>query len=86
MQLEDGQESVRLLLKNGVQFDGLFSSSDYAAMGAIQVLKEKGISIPDQVAVAGFNGRTICRILGATTFIGKAISNRYGQGRRTAVL
>ena len=54
MQLEDGQESVRLLLKSGVQFNGLFSSSDYAAMGAIQVLKEKRISIPDQVAVVGF--------------------------------
>ena len=54
MQLEDGRESVRSLLKNKIQFDGLFSSSDYAAMGAIQVLKEKGIAIPNKVAVVGF--------------------------------
>lgn len=54
LQLEDGKESIKSLLKNGIQFDGLFSSSDYAAMGAIQVLKEHDISIPDQVAVVGF--------------------------------
>jgi len=34
--------------------DGLFSCSDYSALGAILFLKKSGIRIPEEVAVAGF--------------------------------
>ena len=54
MQLEDGQQCTLKMLEEGLEFDAIFSSSDYAAMGALQVLKEKGISVPDQVGLAGF--------------------------------
>lgn len=54
MQLEDGRLSTENLLKKGVEFDAIFSSSDYAAMGALQILKEKGIQVPQQVKIAGF--------------------------------
>ncbi len=55
MQLEDGRIAAEQLLALNKEFDGIFSSSDYAAMGAIQILKEKGIKIPEEVAVAGFS-------------------------------
>ncbi|GHB38809.1 LacI family DNA-binding transcriptional regulator [Mongoliitalea lutea] len=54
MQLEDGRICTENLLKKAVQFDAIFSSSDYAAMGALQVLKEKGFKIPQEVKIAGF--------------------------------
>ncbi|GAB3658003.1 LacI family DNA-binding transcriptional regulator [Echinicola sediminis] len=54
MQLEDGKQCTLQMLEEGLDFDAIFSSSDYAAMGAMQVLKDKGISVPDQVGLAGF--------------------------------
>lgn len=54
MQLDDGRHSTENLLQKGIPFDAIFSSSDYAAMGALQVLKEKGFKIPGQVKIAGF--------------------------------
>ncbi|MBF9255063.1 LacI family DNA-binding transcriptional regulator [Pontibacter sp. 172403-2] len=54
MQLEDGRESMLQLLKLKQLPDAVFSASDYGAMGAMQVLKERKISIPAQIALAGF--------------------------------
>lgn len=54
MQLEDGRKITEELLEEGVEFDAIFSSSDYSIMGAMQVLKEKGFKIPEQVKLAGF--------------------------------
>ncbi|MCH6198876.1 LacI family transcriptional regulator [Aquiflexum sp. LQ15W] len=54
LQLEDGRKSIDNIIKKGVYFDAVFSSSDYAAMGAMQVLKENGLKIPGDVMLAGF--------------------------------
>jgi LacI family transcriptional regulator len=54
MQLEDGRNSMENIIQKGITFDAVFSSSDYAAMGAMQVLKENGFKIPEQVMLAGF--------------------------------
>jgi LacI family transcriptional regulator len=54
MQLEGGRESMEALLKLDKMPDAVFSSSDYGAMGAMQILKERKIQIPRQVALAGF--------------------------------
>ncbi|WP_350287263.1 LacI family DNA-binding transcriptional regulator [uncultured Croceitalea sp.] len=54
LQLEDGREHTLALLQKNQEFDAIFSASDYAAMGAMQVLKEKGLKIPDDVALVGF--------------------------------
>ena len=34
--------------------DAVYVAGDYAALGALQVLKEKNISIPDEIAIVGF--------------------------------
>lgn len=54
MQLEDGRRNMEEILKKKIPFDGVFSSSDYGIMGAMQVLKEHGYRIPEQVKLAGF--------------------------------
>ncbi len=54
MQLEDGRASMEKIISKGISFDAIFSSADYAAMGAIQVLKENFVRIPEDVMVAGF--------------------------------
>ncbi|MCJ8167020.1 LacI family transcriptional regulator [Pontibacter sp. E15-1] len=55
LQLEDGRESMKQLLTLRDRPDAVFSSSDFAAMGAMQVLKENKIRIPEEVALAGFS-------------------------------
>ncbi|WP_114778755.1 LacI family DNA-binding transcriptional regulator [Botryobacter ruber] len=55
LQLEDGRKSMEQLLQLDQMPDAVFSASDYGAMGAMQVLKERKIRIPEQVALAGFS-------------------------------
>ncbi|MEX2591756.1 MAG: LacI family DNA-binding transcriptional regulator [Anditalea sp.] len=54
MQLEDGQQSAKKMLENGLDFDAIFSASDYAAMGALQILKERNLVVPQEVGIVGF--------------------------------
>ncbi|MEM7380032.1 MAG: LacI family DNA-binding transcriptional regulator [Bacteroidota bacterium] len=54
LQLEDGRNHTAELMNKEVAFDAIFAASDYAAMGAMQHLKEKNIRIPGQVALVGF--------------------------------
>lgn len=54
MQLEDGRRIMQEIIDKKIPFDGVFSSSDYSIMGAMQVLKENGFNIPQDVKLAGF--------------------------------
>ncbi|AHM58486.1 LacI family transcriptional regulator [Flammeovirgaceae bacterium 311] len=55
LQLSDGRKSMEKLLTLPQMPDAVFSASDYGAMGAMQVLKERKIKIPQEVALAGFS-------------------------------
>ncbi|MHA6249310.1 LacI family DNA-binding transcriptional regulator [Pontibacter sp. CAU 1760] len=55
LQLQDGRESMEQLLRLKDRPDAIFSASDFAAMGAMQVLKENKFKIPQDVALAGFS-------------------------------
>jgi LacI family transcriptional regulator len=54
LQLEDGRSSMQHLLSLHNPPDGVFSASAYGIMGALQVLKEKNIKVPQDVALIGF--------------------------------
>lgn len=54
LQLEDGKESMLQLLKLKDIPDAVFSASAYGILGALLVLKEQGIKIPEEVALVGF--------------------------------
>jgi DNA-binding LacI/PurR family transcriptional regulator len=51
----NGATSMRELLASGVPFDAVFAFNDTLALGAMRVLQEAGIRIPDDVAVVGFD-------------------------------
>ena len=53
--IDTGIEAVQKLWKLDQVPDAIFSSSDYAALGAMQELKRRGILIPDDVCVVGFS-------------------------------
>lgn len=50
---EDGYRLTRSLLPH--QPDAIFAASDAMALGALRLLKEAGIPVPQQVAVVGFD-------------------------------
>jgi LacI family transcriptional regulator len=58
LQLEDGRNSAEQLLKLRERPDGIFSASALSIVGALQVLKENNIAVPDQVALVGFSNET----------------------------
>ncbi|MFC3767844.1 LacI family DNA-binding transcriptional regulator [Paenibacillus sp. GCM10012303] len=43
------------LLEGGAMFDGVFSGNDLMAFGAIEAMKERGLRIPQDVAVVGYD-------------------------------
>jgi LacI family transcriptional regulator len=43
--------------------DGIFGANDISTASCMQVLKQGGIRIPDQIAIAGFNNDPISRMV-----------------------
>lgn len=59
---KDGTASAKKMLKLKA-VDGLYSANDTAAISAIQYLKSKGINIPNDIAVVGFNNDPISAVI-----------------------
>ncbi len=51
----EGYEATKRLIGRGEPFDAIVAASDLIAIGAMRALKEAGLSVPDQVAVTGFD-------------------------------
>lgn len=68
LQLKDGRRLTEKLLSMSKPPDAIFSASDYSAMGAMQVLKENSIAIPDRVAIVGFSNESF------TSFVEPSLS------------
>ena len=76
-----GAEAVRLLLdERKVAFEAIASANDEMAMGAITALRERGLVVPDDVSVVGFDD------LGEAKFASPPLTTirqpLYEQGRR----
>ena len=50
-----GADALRQVLDSGVEIDAVFGLNDVLALGAMRVLFERGLRVPDDVAVAGFD-------------------------------
>jgi DNA-binding LacI/PurR family transcriptional regulator len=53
--LVSGARSMREILDTAPDLDAIFVASDLMATGAVSVLRERGYSIPEDVAVVGFD-------------------------------
>ena len=53
---ESGTDAVRTLLDAPEPFDALICLNDRMALGALEELHRQGISVPDQIALVGFDG------------------------------
>jgi LacI family transcriptional regulator len=51
-----GEKAIRLLLDAYPKMDGLFVANDQMALGVLQVACRRGLRIPQDLAVVGFDG------------------------------
>lgn len=56
-------ESAMQILKMEPLPDGVFITNDFVAAVVMRTLKEKGIKIPEQIAIVGFNNDAICTLV-----------------------
>ena len=52
---ESGERAMRVLLERYPGIDGLFAANDLMAEGALLTLHDRGIAVPDRIAVIGFD-------------------------------
>jgi DNA-binding LacI/PurR family transcriptional regulator len=65
---ESGYEAMnRLLSKGKNRPTAMFISSDIQAVGAIKAIREKGLRIPEDISIVGFDDIELAEYLGLTT-------------------
>ncbi|RXM40788.1 LacI family transcriptional regulator [Chryseobacterium sp. CH21] len=56
MTFEHGKKAVKQLLNKNIEFDSIFAFSHTLAMGAMNLLLEQKVRIPEEVSIASFSG------------------------------
>ncbi|NEG88779.1 LacI family DNA-binding transcriptional regulator [Bifidobacterium aerophilum] len=54
--MEHARATMHRLVDSGRMFDGLFCLTDTVALGALRGLADRGVRVPDDMAVIGFDG------------------------------
>lgn len=83
--IENGREKTEELLKLTNRPDAIYAAGDYAALGALQVLQEHSIKVPEEIAVVGFSNEpftslikpTITTISQHNEEIGKLVAKQF---------
>ncbi|TNJ45840.1 LacI family DNA-binding transcriptional regulator [Tamlana fucoidanivorans] len=60
---DDGRDKMLQLLRLKNKPDAVYVASDYAALGALQVLKENNIRVPQDIALVGFGNEPFTAML-----------------------
>ena len=63
LSLGSGIEAAEKILTLKPLPDGIFASNDMCAASCLLTLKEKGLRIPDDIAIAGFNNDPVSRMV-----------------------
>jgi len=64
---EKGKTLAETMLNNKTKCDAIFATSDFSALGAYAFFKNKGISIPSDMGIAGFANEPFTELIGLTS-------------------
>jgi len=53
--IEDGYERTKQMLEKNLNFTAIFAYNDMMAFGAMQAIKEKGLRIPEDIGLVGYD-------------------------------
>lgn len=78
------RHTLRLLENPNKRPDAIFAVSDRLALGAFSALKDKGLRIPEDIALVGFNDEPIMNMM--TPRLSSVFQPAFEMGRRAARL
>lgn len=55
-------KNIKNLIEKGICFSAIFAASDDMAFGAIEALKEKGIRVPEEVSIIGYDDTIVAKL------------------------
>ena len=53
---DQGRDAIARLADDDAEYDSIFAACDFIALGALEALGERGISIPKDVGIVGYDG------------------------------
>ena len=77
--LEDGRAKMQQILQYNELPDAVYAASDYAALGALQVLQEHHIKVPQEIALAGFGDEAFTSLVTPSITTIKQHSDKIGK-------
>ncbi|PKP58789.1 hypothetical protein CVT91_07925 [Candidatus Atribacteria bacterium HGW-Atribacteria-1] len=61
--MEDGYKRTKQMLEKDLYFTAIFAYNDMLAFGAMQAIKEKGLRIPEDIGVVGYDDIPFCSLM-----------------------
>lgn len=61
--IEDGRRIMKQLLELPEPPDAVFAAGDFAALGALQILEEQSVKVPEDIALVGFSNETFTSLV-----------------------
>jgi len=57
--MQHGQAAVESLLRSGIKFTAIFSSSDVLSIGIIAALRRNGLRVPEDISIASYDDEVV---------------------------
>ena len=76
---EVARATVEKMLSDGVSFDAIFTGDDESAVGALMALETRGVRVPEEVSVVGFDDQRLAAILHPPLTTVRAPTEQVGQ-------
>jgi LacI family transcriptional regulator len=61
--IDSGRDCMKQLMETGISIDAVFCVCDAVAFGAMRVIKQQGLIIPDDISVAGFTDEPMAELV-----------------------
>jgi LacI family transcriptional regulator len=61
--VKDGYERTKQMLEKDLDFTAIFAYNDMMAFGAMQAIREKGLKIPEDIGLVGYDDIPFCSLM-----------------------